>query len=146
MSRRLKIAAGALATLLALLLGYGISTDDLSGGDAKASDLVGTWLGPDGARISFAADGTFASQDYPVEVSPATGQPVRRASDSGAWDLAGTANSPGDQEIELTFLNPADGTRYGGRLRALGASASKGLSVFWSEDATTKIVFKHVGS
>lgn len=96
-------------------------------GSAERGDLVGTWTGPRGARVTLREDGTAIATKVPTAYSGYDYGPADTISGTGTWSLPRRPDIFVDQTVEVTV-----GTGRGQRETSLevdGPGARHGMHV-----------------
>ncbi|UQI47277.1 hypothetical protein M1P56_24480 [Streptomyces sp. HU2014] len=125
-----------------VIVGAGVCScsAEFEDGSAQPSDLVGSWSGGQGTKVTLREDGSAAVVEVPTAFSPESEKPTKWFTGNGTWELEKKPKL-GDQQIDLT-LGEASGSKKWVRLRVMGKAAQGGLYVVISEDAAKTFPLK----
>ncbi|MCD9140584.1 hypothetical protein [Streptomyces albireticuli] len=138
--RRLAIPLSVLGCMVIVGAGTCSCSAEFEDGSAQPSDLVGSWSGEQGARVTLREDGSVAAVKVPTAFSLESEKPTKWFTGSGTWELEKKPKL-GDQQIGLT-LGEVFGSKKWVRLRVAGKAAQGGLYVVISEDAAKTFPLK----
>ncbi|MBB5119135.1 hypothetical protein AF335_15500 [Streptomyces eurocidicus] len=108
-------------------------------GSAERSEIVGSWYGSRGARLTFREDGTLTAVGVPAGFSD-DHEPVNPFTGEGTWTLEKKPKL-GDQEIHL-FLGDAAHSTVGTWMEIRGKGARDGLCMPFNADTVKGFTFK----
>ncbi|MEV0374202.1 hypothetical protein AB0I10_31100 [Streptomyces sp. NPDC050636] len=119
-----------------------IDSGFLTGASAERSELIGTWSGPQGARVTLHEDGTAEAVKIPGGFDWSSEKPIGSITGDGTWTLKKKPNAFVDQEITLDLKT---GKKVGALiddLHVLDKGAQGGIYMPISEDSSNKFIFK----
>ncbi len=116
-----------------------IESGALTGGSAQRSQLIGTWNGPRGARLTLNEDGTAKAVNIPSGVIDET--PVGSITGDGTWSLEKRSSVFVDQGIILD-LKTGKTRAFINDLYVMDKGAQGGIYIQTTEDSSYKFVFK----
>lgn len=116
-----------------------IESGAFTGGSAKRSELLGTWSGPRGARVTLNEDGTAKAVNIPGGLIDET--PVGSITGDGTWTLKERPNVFVDQEITLDLKTGPKTRAIVDDLYVMDKGAQGGIYIQTSEDSSYKFVF-----
>ncbi|MEF3111927.1 hypothetical protein [Streptomyces chrestomyceticus] len=116
--------------------------DAMKPGSAERSDVIGSWTGSRGARLTLREDGTATGVKVPVGFKP-DGTPIHTAGGSGTWSMKKKRASTADQEIEVV-LNTGPDIRTGFDFLVNGQGAEDGLYLPVSAETAQQFRFERV--
>ncbi|MFH8349590.1 hypothetical protein [Streptomyces sp. NPDC018045] len=116
--------------------------DAMKPGTAERSDVIGSWTGSHGARLTLREDGTATGVKVPARFAP-DGTPNATVGGSGTWTMKKKMSSAADQEIEVV-LNTGPGIQAGVDFSVNGQGAEDGLYIPVSAETAQQFRFKRV--
>ncbi|MFD0169144.1 hypothetical protein ACFVJH_34125 [Streptomyces decoyicus] len=117
-----------------------IDSGFFTGASAKRSELIGTWSGPRGARVTLHEDGTAEAVKIPGGLVGET--PVGSITGEGTWTLPKRPTSLADQQITLDLKTGPKIRAFIDDLYVMGKGAKDGIYIQTSEDSPNRLVFK----
>ncbi|OKI02617.1 hypothetical protein A6A06_16555 [Streptomyces sp. CB02923] len=137
----LAIAVSALALVAGGFLLFAV-IDAMKPGTAERGDVIGSWTGSGGARLTLREDGTATGVKVPARFAP-DGTPTDTLGGSGTWSMKKKMSSAADQEIEVV-LHTSPGIRAGVDFSVNGEGAEDGLYLPVSAETAQQFRFKKI--
>ncbi|MEU7597677.1 hypothetical protein AB0B79_32285 [Streptomyces sp. NPDC039022] len=117
--------------------------DAMKPGTAERSDVIGSWTGSRGARLTLREDGTATGVKVPVGFRP-DGTPITTAGGSGTWSMKKRMVSTADQEIRVVLNTGGPDIRTVFYFSVNGQGAEDGLYLPVSAETAQQFRFNRV--